>query len=54
MFNLFKSDPKAKIQKEINQLSEKALHYQRNGKLREYGELMKEVEELGKKIDLLT
>ena len=49
MFGLFKSNPKAKIQKQINRLYEKALPLQRNGKLREYGQIMKEIDGLEKK-----
>ena len=48
MFNLFKSDPKAKIQKEIDRISEKALRMQRDGKLREYGQLIQQIEDLEK------
>ncbi len=53
MFGLFKSDPKKKLQKEIDQLSAKALTFQRNGDLREYGRLMKKIEELEKKKELI-
>jgi len=48
MFGFFKSDPKAKIQKEIDTLSKKALQFQREGNLREYGKLMSSIEKLEK------
>ena len=39
---LFRSDPR----KLINKKYEQAMQFQRNGKLREYAELMKEIETL--------
>lgn len=50
MFGWFKSDPKKKIKKQIQQKLAEATAYQRNGKLREYAELIEEVEELEKKL----
>ena len=54
MFGLFKSDPVKKIEKEISKLYEKAVALQRNGKLREYAEVMAEIEDLDKKMKSLT
>lgn len=51
MFGWFKSDPKKNIKKQIQKKLEKATEYQRNGKLREYAELIEEVEELEKKLN---
>ena len=53
MFSFFKSDPKAKIQKEIDKLYEKAMQFQRKGDLREYSKLIQSIEELEKKKELL-
>ena len=44
--SLFTSDPAAKIKKARDQKYKQAVEYQRNGKLREYAEVMKEIEEL--------
>ena len=44
--SLFTSDPAAKIKKVRDQKYKQAVEYQRNGKLREYAEVMKEIEEL--------
>ena len=51
MFSWFKSDPSKKIKKEIQKKLAQATQYQRNGKLREYADVMKEVEELEKKLE---
>ncbi|MEL6181959.1 MAG: DUF6435 family protein [Myxococcota bacterium] len=53
MFGWFKSDPKKKLQKKIDAKMSRAVEFQRNGKLREYAELMKEVEELEQELDAL-
>ena len=50
MFGWFKSDPKKQIKKEIQKKLSQATEYQRNGKLREYAELIAEVEELEKEL----
>ena len=50
MISFFKRSPEKKIQKTIDRLYEKAVHFQRNGNLREYAKLIKEIEELRKKI----
>jgi len=44
--NLFKSKPGAKICKLIEQKHTQAVQLQRNGKLREYAKIMKEIEKL--------
>lgn len=44
--NLFKSKPGAKICKLIEQKHTQAVQLQRNGKLREYAKIMKEIEDL--------
>ena len=46
LMNLFKPDPRAKIRKLISQKQTQAVQLQRNGKLREYAEVMKEIEDL--------
>ena len=46
MFSFFKKDPAKKLESEIATRYEQAVAYQRNGKLREYGETMKEIEGL--------
>ncbi len=43
---LFTAQPGAKIRKLIKQKSAQAVQLQRNGKLREYAKIMKEIEEL--------
>ena len=44
--SLFSSKPGKKIQKQIGQKYKQAVEFQRNGKLREYAEVMKEIETL--------
>ncbi len=44
--SLFVTDPGEKIQKSIAQKYKEAVQFQRNGKLREYAEAMKEIEDL--------
>tara|TARA_A100001011_G_C13830490_1_gene642735 strand:+ start:99 stop:287 length:189 start_codon:yes stop_codon:yes gene_type:complete len=43
---LFKSEPGSEIRKERDRKYKEAVHLQRNGKLREYAVLMKEIEAL--------
>ena len=45
---LFSTDPVKKILKVRDRKYKEAVHFQRNGKLREYAEVMKEIEELEK------
>ena len=53
MFRLIKSffitSPGEKIRKARDRKYKQAVHFQRNGKLREYAEVMKEIEELEKR-----
>ena len=44
--SLFISTPEEKIKKERDRKYKQAVELQRNGKLREYAEIMKEIEEL--------
>ena len=44
--SLFVSTPEEKIKKERDRKYKQAVELQRNGKLREYAEIMKEIEEL--------
>ncbi len=43
---LFRTEPGAKIRKIISQKQTQAVQLQRNGKLREYAKIMKEIEVL--------
>ncbi len=45
---LFRTSPGEKIRKTRDRKYKEAVHFQRNGKLREYAEVMKEIEELEK------
>ena len=54
MFSLFKRDPVKQLKKEIASKYEAATALQRNGKLREYGEAMQEIEQLEAKLDQLA
>tara|TARA_B100000424_G_C22750576_1_gene405583 strand:- start:301 stop:489 length:189 start_codon:yes stop_codon:yes gene_type:complete len=47
--SLFSTDPGASIRKARDRKYKEAVHLQRNGKLREYAEVMKEIEELERK-----
>ena len=53
MFGLFSKDPTKKLQKKIQQKYTQSVQLQRNGKLREYGEIMKEIELLEQKLNTL-
>ena len=46
--SLFIASPAEKITKVRDKKYKQAVHFQRNGKLREYAEVMKEIEELEK------
>ena len=46
IMSFFKSDPAKKILKERDALYEKSVILQRNGDLREYGKVMKKIEDL--------
>ena len=49
--SLFVSDPGKKIRKQLDLKYKQAVEYQRNGKLREYGQTMKEIEDLEKEYE---
>tara|TARA_X000000950_G_scaffold284610_1_gene388115 strand:+ start:820 stop:978 length:159 start_codon:yes stop_codon:yes gene_type:complete len=51
MFNLFKKDPKEKLQKQYEELMKKATEAQRKGDIDLYSRLSSEAEEVGKKLD---
>lgn len=46
MFGWLKKDPAKALEKQIARKHQEAVQLQRNGKLREYGALMKEIEGL--------
>ena len=46
LMGLFRSEPGTEIRKERDRKYKEAVHLQRNGKLREYAVLMKEIEAL--------
>lgn len=48
--SLFRPDPRKKIRKSMDQKYKKAVEFQRNGKLREYAQTMKEIEALEKEL----
>ena len=48
--SLFKPDPAKKIRKTVGQKYKLAVEFQRNGKLREYADVMKEIEDLEEKL----
>ena len=53
IMSLFKKDPVKNILKERDALYEKSVILQRNGDLREYGKVMKRIEDLEKQYDEL-
>lgn len=53
MFGWFKSDPIKKLRKQISSKEEQAMQLQRNGKLREFAELTKEIEGLQDQLEAL-
>ncbi len=53
MFSFFKKDPAKKLEAEIAARYEQAVAFQRNGKLREYGEAMKEIEGMEARLEAL-
>jgi hypothetical protein len=53
LMSFFKADPVKKILKERDSLYEKSVILQRNGDLREYGKVMKRIEDLEKQYDEL-
>lgn len=53
MFSFFKKDPAKKLEKRIASRYDEAVALQRNGKLREYGVAMKEIEQLEEELAAL-
>jgi hypothetical protein len=53
MFNLFKSDPVKKLEKEYGKMLEEAMNAQRNGKMDVYAKISADAEKIGKQIDEL-
>jgi len=53
IMSFFKTDPIKKILKERDALYEKSVILQRNGDLREYGKVMKRIEDLENQYDKL-
>lgn len=51
MFGLFRSSPTKSLEKKIAKKYDEAVGLQRNGRLREYGALMKEIEDLEKELE---
>lgn len=54
MFGLFKKDPGKDLKRQIKQLSEKAVFYQRNGKIKEYSEVMTKIDKLQQELDSMN
>lgn len=53
LLSFFKKDPSKELKKRMAKMSEEAMHFQRNGKIREYSELMTKVESLQKELDAI-
>ena len=53
MFGFFSSDPIKKIEKQIKKKYTLSVQLQRNGKIKEYGEIMKEIEGLEQELERL-
>ena len=53
MFGLFKKDPLKKLKKEYAELTEQAMHLQRNGDIAGYSELTSKAEAIYKEIQQL-
>lgn len=51
MFGWFKRDPKAGLQRKIDRKYDESVELQRNGRLREYGAVMKELQALEKQLE---
>ena len=50
MFGLFRKDPLKEVQKKIEQKYDQSIEFQRNGKIREYSQVMKEIDELEREL----
>ena len=53
MFGFFSSDPIKKIENQIKKKYTQSVQLQRNGKIKEYGRIMKEIEGLEEKLERL-
>ncbi len=53
MFGWLKGDPAKKLEKKIDAKMSRAVEFQRNGKLREYADLMKEIDDMEKELAAL-
>lgn len=50
MFGFLKKDPQRKLKAQIRSKYEESVRLQRNGKIKEYGEIMAEIESLESKL----
>ena len=50
MFGFLKKDPQKKLKAQIKSKYEESVRLQRNGKIKEYGEIMAEIEALEAKL----
>ena len=50
MFNFLKKDPQKKLKAQIKSKYEESVRLQRNGKIKEYGDIMAEIEKLEAKL----
>jgi len=53
MFGWFRSDPAKTLERKIAKKYDEAVQLQRNGRLREYGALMKEIEDLESELETM-
>lgn len=53
MFGLFKKDPKEKLNKQYQELLEKAMQAQRNGDIRTYSELSEKADAIFKQMEAM-
>ncbi len=51
MFGLFKKDPTKKLEREYEQLMEKAMHVQRSGDLKAYAVLIEKAEAIQQQLE---
>lgn len=50
MFGFLKTDPQKKLKAQIKSKYEESVRLQRNGKIKEYGDIMAEIEKLEAKL----
>ena len=53
MFSWLKKNPTSKLESKIKAKYEESVRLQRNGKIKEYGEIMLEIQDLEKQLDQL-